>query len=106
MVANGSLLVTSCCLSPSPPSASSVPPLPAAAVPCGVRPGGDAAADGSGATAAAIVYVAHWGNLSANWVPICFQFHGFCQRTSGAIVASFLVVVVFLVLVLMAMRRR
>jgi uncharacterized protein (TIGR01569 family) len=57
---------------------------------------------GSGAAAAAIVYVAHWGNLRANWVPICFQFHGFCQRTSGAIVASFLAVVVFLVLVLMA----
>ncbi|KAL5222786.1 hypothetical protein ABZP36_027499 [Zizania latifolia] len=52
--------------------------------------------------AAAIVYVAHEGNLRANWVPICMQFHGFCQRTSGAVVASFLAVLVLLVLILMA----
>ncbi|KAK3122481.1 hypothetical protein QOZ80_8AG0614240 [Eleusine coracana subsp. coracana] len=56
---------------------------------------------GAGAAAAAILYVAHWGNIRANWVPICMQFHGFCQRTSGAVVASFLAVLVFLVLILM-----
>ncbi|KAJ1266757.1 hypothetical protein BS78_07G002600 [Paspalum vaginatum] len=56
----------------------------------------------AGAAAAAIVYVAHSGNLRANWVPICMQFHGFCQRTSGAVVAAFLAVLVFIVLVLMA----
>ncbi|XP_062195643.1 casparian strip membrane protein 2-like [Phragmites australis] len=63
----------------------------------------------AGAAAAAIVYVAHWGNRRANWVPICMQFHGFCQRTSGAVVASFLAVLVFIVLILMAVcaiRRR
>ncbi|GJN39940.1 hypothetical protein PR202_gb29094 [Eleusine coracana subsp. coracana] len=64
---------------------------------------------GAGAAAGAILYVAHWGNIRANWVPICMQFHGFCQRTSGAVVASFLAVLVFLVLILMgaaAIRRR
>ena len=56
----------------------------------------------AGAAAAAIVYVAHSGNRRANWVPICMQFHGFCQRTSGSVVATFLAVLVFIVLILMA----
>lgn len=63
----------------------------------------------AGAANAAIVYLAHWGNVRANWVPICMQFHGFCQRTSGAVVVSFLAVLVFFVLNLMAagaIRRR
>ncbi|CAL5009235.1 unnamed protein product [Urochloa decumbens] len=63
----------------------------------------------AGAAAAAIVYVAHWGSRRANWVPICMQFHGFCQRTSGAVVATFLAVVVLVVLIFMgagAIRRR
>ncbi|KAL6629997.1 hypothetical protein ACP70R_029762 [Stipagrostis hirtigluma subsp. patula] len=63
----------------------------------------------AGAAAAAVVYVAHWGNRRAGWVPICMQFHGFCQRTSGAVVATFLAVLVFVVLVVMAacaVRRR
>ncbi|XP_062184307.1 casparian strip membrane protein 1 [Phragmites australis] len=54
------------------------------------------------AAAAAIVDMAHSGNLRANWVPICMQFHGFCQRTSGAVVASFLAVLVFIFLVILA----
>ncbi|XP_062227196.1 casparian strip membrane protein 1-like [Phragmites australis] len=54
------------------------------------------------AAAAAIVDLAHSGNLRANWVAICMQFHGFCQRTSGAVVASFLAVLVFILLVIMA----
>ncbi|XP_051200045.1 casparian strip membrane protein 2-like [Lolium perenne] len=59
--------------------------------------------------AAAIVYVAHEGNMRANWVPICMNFHGFCERTSGSVVASFLAVLVFILLVLLsacAIRRR
>ncbi|KAF0899551.1 hypothetical protein E2562_020757 [Oryza meyeriana var. granulata] len=54
------------------------------------------------AAATAMVYVAHEGNLRANWVPICLQFHGFCQRTSGAVIASFLAVLVLMILVVMA----
>ncbi|KAL6857068.1 hypothetical protein ACP4OV_018450 [Aristida adscensionis] len=63
----------------------------------------------AGAAAAAVVYVAHWGSRRAGWAPICMQFHGFCQRTSGAVVATFLAVLVFLALILMAaaaIRRR
>lgn len=59
--------------------------------------------------AAAIVYVAHEGNRRANWVPICMNFHGFCERTSGSVVAAFLAVLVFILLVLLsacAIRRR
>lgn len=54
------------------------------------------------AAAAAIVELAHNGNERANWVAICMQFHGFCQRTSGAVVASFLSVFLFLLLVVLA----
>ena len=61
------------------------------------------------AAAAAIVDLAHSGNIHANWVPICMQFHGFCQRTSGSVVASFLAVLVLIFLVILAafaIRRR
>jgi uncharacterized protein (TIGR01569 family) len=61
------------------------------------------------AAAAAIVDLAHSGNLRANWVPICMQFHGFCRRTSGSVVASFLAVLIFMLLVIMgavSIRRR
>jgi uncharacterized protein (TIGR01569 family) len=54
------------------------------------------------AAATAIVALAHNGNERANWVPICMQFHGFCQRTSGAVVASFLSVFIFVLLVVLA----
>jgi uncharacterized protein (TIGR01569 family) len=42
-------------------------------------------------------------------VPICMQFHGFCRRTSGSVVASFLAVLIFMLLVIMgavSIRRR
>ncbi|WOG98284.1 hypothetical protein DCAR_0417625 [Daucus carota subsp. sativus] len=42
------------------------------------------------AAATAIVYLAHNGNSNANWLPICQQFNDFCQRVSGAVVASFI----------------
>uniref|UniRef100_A0ACD5UTB8 Uncharacterized protein n=1 Tax=Avena sativa TaxID=4498 RepID=A0ACD5UTB8_AVESA len=54
------------------------------------------------AAATAIVALAHNGNERANWVPICMQFHGFCKRTSGAVVASFLSVFIFVLLVVLA----
>jgi uncharacterized protein (TIGR01569 family) len=53
-------------------------------------------------SAAAIVYLAHTGNAKANWVAICIQFDGFCQRTSGAVVGSFLAVLIFMLLVIMS----
>ncbi|WOL15659.1 casparian strip membrane protein 1 [Canna indica] len=54
------------------------------------------------ASAAAIVYLAHNGSEKANWVGICLRFDGFCQRISGAVVASFIAVVFFMVLVVMS----
>ncbi|KAK1310694.1 hypothetical protein QJS10_CPA08g01400 [Acorus calamus] len=56
----------------------------------------------SASSAAAIVYLAHNGNASANWVQICQQFQNFCQRTSGAVIASFIAVVVLILLVFMS----
>ncbi|WOL03504.1 casparian strip membrane protein 1 [Canna indica] len=53
-------------------------------------------------SAAAIVYLAHNGSDKANWVAICLRFDGFCQRISGAVVASFVAVVFFIVLVIMS----
>ncbi|KAG8043969.1 hypothetical protein GUJ93_ZPchr0458g22386 [Zizania palustris] len=59
--------------------------------------------------AAAIVDLAHNGNLRANWVPICMQFHGFCKRTSGSVVGSFIAVLILMFLVILgafAIRKR
>ena len=54
------------------------------------------------ASATAIVYLAHNGDSSANWIAICQQFTDFCQSVSGAVVASFIAVVIFMLLVMMS----
>ncbi|KAG2683014.1 hypothetical protein I3760_10G012200 [Carya illinoinensis] len=56
----------------------------------------------AGAAAASIVYLAHKGNPNTNWLAICQQFGGFCQKISGAVVASFVSVVVFIFLILLS----
>lgn len=52
--------------------------------------------------AAAIVYLAHKGNASANWLAICQQFNNFCQRISGSLIGSFGGILVFIVLILLS----
>ncbi|KAL4591822.1 hypothetical protein LXL04_004795 [Taraxacum kok-saghyz] len=52
--------------------------------------------------AASIVYLAHNGNSDANWPALCQQFNDFCQKTSGATVASFLSVVILMILVVLS----
>ncbi|XP_075660226.1 casparian strip membrane protein 3-like isoform X1 [Castanea sativa] len=55
----------------------------------------------AGASAAtAIVYLAHNGNASANWVAICQQFNSFCERTSGSLIGSFGGVLMFMLLII------
>ncbi|KAI3450732.1 hypothetical protein Pfo_007397 [Paulownia fortunei] len=54
------------------------------------------------AAAAAIVYLAHNGNSNTNWLAICQQFTDFCQRVSGAVVASFIAAVIFIFLVVLS----
>ncbi|KAI4318816.1 hypothetical protein MLD38_032481 [Melastoma candidum] len=56
----------------------------------------------AGAAAAAIVYLAHNGNPNTNWLAICQQFGDFCQKVSGAVVASFASVVVLVTLVVVS----
>ncbi|KAB1222485.1 hypothetical protein CJ030_MR2G027647 [Morella rubra] len=56
----------------------------------------------AGAAAAAIVYLAHNGNSNTNWLAICQQFGDFCQKVSGAVVASFISVVAFIFLILLS----
>ncbi|KAJ9554779.1 hypothetical protein OSB04_009393 [Centaurea solstitialis] len=51
---------------------------------------------------ASIIYLAHNGNSNANWAAICQQFDDFCQRVSGAVVASFITAVIFMVLVVVS----
>ncbi|CAN8269450.1 unnamed protein product [Cochlearia groenlandica] len=53
-------------------------------------------------SAAAIAYLAHSGNQNTNWLPICQQFGDFCQKTSGAVVSSFITVFFFIILVLLS----
>ncbi|MBA0672403.1 hypothetical protein Goklo_029402 [Gossypium klotzschianum] len=52
--------------------------------------------------AAAIVYLAETGNPNTNWLAICDQFEDFCSKVSGAVVASFVTIVVFVVLVILS----
>ncbi|KAK2454704.1 hypothetical protein P8452_02085 [Trifolium repens] len=59
-------------------------------------------ATSSGASAASIVYLAHNGNQDTNWLAICNQFGDFCAQTSGAVVSSFVTVVILVVLIVMS----
>ncbi|GAU39138.1 hypothetical protein TSUD_23170 [Trifolium subterraneum] len=59
-------------------------------------------ATASAASAAAIVYLAHNGNQDTNWLAICNQFGDFCAQTSGAVVSSFITVVVLVLLIVMS----
>ncbi|KAG8387473.1 hypothetical protein BUALT_Bualt02G0024900 [Buddleja alternifolia] len=54
------------------------------------------------ASAAAIVYLAHNGNSTTNWLAICQQFTDFCQKVSGAVVASFIAAAIFIFLVVLS----
>ncbi|XP_028784909.1 casparian strip membrane protein 1-like [Neltuma alba] len=56
----------------------------------------------SGAAAAAIVYLAHNGNPETNWLAVCGQFTDFCQATSGAVVSSFVAVLLLDFLIIMS----
>ncbi|CAN6901889.1 casparian strip membrane protein 6 [Brassica napus] len=54
-----------------------------------------------GASAAtATVYLAHEGNTTANWPPICQQFDGFCERISGSLIGSFCAVILLMLVVI------
>ncbi|KAM7254701.1 hypothetical protein ACFE04_019942 [Oxalis oulophora] len=59
-------------------------------------------ATAAGSAATAIVYLAHNGNQNTNWLAICQQFGDFCQKVSGAVVASFVAVVIFVFIVLLS----
>lgn len=57
----------------------------------------------AGASAAtSIVYLAHNGNNSANWLAMCQQYNDFCQRASGSLIGSYCGIVVFILLILLA----
>ncbi|KAL5215316.1 hypothetical protein ABZP36_004468 [Zizania latifolia] len=49
--------------------------------------------------AAAIVYLAHKGNVRANWFSICQQFDSFCERISGSLIGSFAAMVLLIALI-------
>ncbi|TKY69654.1 CASP protein 7 [Spatholobus suberectus] len=52
--------------------------------------------------AAAIVYIAHYGNSSANWFAICQQYNNFCERISGSLIGSYIAVVLLMILILLS----
>ncbi|KAJ6743228.1 CASP-LIKE PROTEIN [Salix viminalis] len=56
----------------------------------------------AGAAAAAIVYLAHNGNSKTNWLAICNQYGDFCQKVSGAVVASMITVAIFVFLIVLS----
>ncbi|GJN27379.1 hypothetical protein PR202_gb15399 [Eleusine coracana subsp. coracana] len=53
----------------------------------------------SASAAAAIVYLAHKGNVRANWFAICQQFESFCERISGSLIGSFAAMVILIALI-------
>lgn len=56
----------------------------------------------AGASAAAsIVYLAHNGNTSTNWLPVCQQYGDFCQGASGSLIGSFGAIVVLILVILL-----
>nr|GMD00372.1 casparian strip membrane protein 2-like [Ipomoea batatas]GMD85560.1 casparian strip membrane protein 2-like [Ipomoea batatas] len=57
---------------------------------------------GAASAAAAVVYLAHYGNSSTNWFSICQQYPDFCQSSSGSLIGSFGAVVALLLLVLLS----
>ncbi|KAG6596587.1 Casparian strip membrane protein 1, partial [Cucurbita argyrosperma subsp. argyrosperma] len=59
-------------------------------------------ATSAAAAAAAMVYLAHSGNSNTNWLAICDQFEDFCQNISGAVVGSFVAVLLIMFLVLLS----
>lgn len=57
----------------------------------------------SGASAAtAIAYVGKKGNSHSGWVPICDQFGKFCDHVAGALLASFLGTLMFMIVTIMS----
>lgn len=50
-------------------------------------------------SAAAIVYLAHNGNTSANWSAICQQYHKFCNHITGSLIGSFVAICVLILLI-------
>lgn len=57
----------------------------------------------SGASAAAaIAYVGYKGNSHTQWLKICNNFDRFCHHTAGAIVTSFVALVIFMILTMMS----
>lgn len=57
----------------------------------------------AGASAAtSIVYLAHNGNNSANWLPVCQQYKDFCLHASGSLIGSFGGIVFLILLILLA----
>ena len=56
----------------------------------------------AGSAAASIVYLAHTRRKKTNWVVVCLRFVGFCQQISGAVVASFIVTVILMLMVVMS----
>ncbi|WCJ34259.1 Casparian strip membrane protein 2 [Euphorbia peplus] len=54
------------------------------------------------AAAADIVYLAHNGNATANWLAMCNQFGDFCREVSGSVVAAFASAFIVMLLVLVS----
>ncbi|CAK9323021.1 unnamed protein product [Citrullus colocynthis] len=59
-------------------------------------------ATSAAAAAAAIVYLAHDGNSSTNWLAICDQFGDFCQKVSGAVIGAFIAALLMMFLILLS----
>ncbi|KAL2349223.1 hypothetical protein Fmac_003223 [Flemingia macrophylla] len=52
--------------------------------------------------ATSIVYIAHGGNVGANWFAICQQYNDFCQRSSGSLIGSYIAAALLIILIILS----
>ncbi|XP_057759531.1 casparian strip membrane protein 1-like [Arachis stenosperma] len=50
--------------------------------------------------AAAIVYIAHYGNPKPNWFAICQQYNSFCERISASLIGAYLAAAILVILII------
>ncbi|XP_059664662.1 CASP-like protein 1C2 [Cornus florida] len=51
-------------------------------------------------SALAVAYVGKKGNSHAGWLPICGQVHKYCNQVAGAMIAGFIGVIIYMLLLL------
>jgi uncharacterized protein (TIGR01569 family) len=55
---------------------------------------------GAVAATGAIAEVGRNGNSHAGWLPICEQVHGYCSQVMGALIAGFVALIIYFLIIM------